>query len=213
MPKKSEKNFDKLYKVRPLFDHLSEMFFKVFKPEQKQATDESMIKFKGRSSLKQYMPMKPIIRGYKVWMRCDSSGFACEFQIYTGKTEEVERNLGERVIRNLSQKLLGKNHVLFFDNYFTSYDLLKHLETQNIIACGTMNMSRKNLPKNLLEDKKMKRGDFDWSVSNDDIACIKWKDKRIIHILATLGEATKSCEIKRKEKDGEKLKWHARKQL
>ncbi|GFW81239.1 piggyBac transposable element-derived protein 4 [Trichonephila clavipes] len=141
MPKKSEKNFDKLYKVHRLLDHLSEMFSKVFKPGQKQAIDESMIK------LKQYMPKKPIKRGYKVWMRCDSSGFACEFQIYTGKTEEVERNLGERVIRNLSQKLLGKNYVLFFDNYFTSYDLLKHLETQNITACGTVNMSRKNLPK------------------------------------------------------------------
>ncbi|GFY43087.1 piggyBac transposable element-derived protein 4 [Trichonephila inaurata madagascariensis] len=35
MPKKSEKNFDKLYKVRPLLDHLSEMFLKVFKPGQK----------------------------------------------------------------------------------------------------------------------------------------------------------------------------------
>ncbi|GFS29687.1 piggyBac transposable element-derived protein 4 [Trichonephila inaurata madagascariensis] len=111
MPKKSEKNFDKLYKVRPLLDHLSEMFLKVFKPGQKQAIDESMIKFKGRSSLKQYMPKKPIKRGYKVWMRCDSSGFACEFQIYTGKTEEVERNLGERVEQKIIRQ---KSHVLFF---------------------------------------------------------------------------------------------------
>ncbi|GFS57905.1 piggyBac transposable element-derived protein 4 [Trichonephila inaurata madagascariensis] len=163
MPKKSEKNFDKLYKVRPLLDHLSEMFFKVFKPGKKQAIDER-------------------------------------------KTKEVERNLGGRVRRNLSQKLLGKNHVLCFDNYFTSYDLLKDLETQNITACGTVNMSRKNLPKNLLEDKKMKRSDFDWSVNNADIACIKWKNKRIVHILATLDEATKSYEIERKEKDGKKLK-------
>ncbi|GFV68836.1 piggyBac transposable element-derived protein 4 [Trichonephila clavipes] len=66
MPKKSEKNFDKLYKVRPLLDHLSEMFLKVFKPGQKQSIEESMIKFKGRSSLKQYIPKKPIKRGYKV---------------------------------------------------------------------------------------------------------------------------------------------------
>ncbi|GFU62430.1 piggyBac transposable element-derived protein 4 [Trichonephila clavipes] len=165
-----------------------------------------MIKFKGRSSLKQYMPKKPIKRGYKVWMRCDSSGFACEFQIYTGKTEEVERNLGERVIRNLSEKLLDINHVLFFDNDFFSYDLLKHLETQNITACGTMNMSRKKLPKNLLEAKKKKNetrrlcNDFPLDARNNDIACIKWKVKRILHILKTLDEATKSREIERKEK-------------
>ncbi|GFU43616.1 piggyBac transposable element-derived protein 4 [Trichonephila clavipes] len=161
MPKESEKIFDKLCKEHPLLHRLSEMFFKVFKPRQEQEIDESMIKFKGRSSLKQYMSKNPIKKGYKAWMRCDSSGFACEFQMYTGKTEEVERNLGERIIRNLSQKLLGKTHVLFFDNYFTSNDLLKHLETQNITACGTVNMSKRNLPKYLLKDKKMKRGDFD----------------------------------------------------
>ncbi|GFY46674.1 piggyBac transposable element-derived protein 4 [Trichonephila inaurata madagascariensis] len=66
-------------------------------------------------------------------------------------------------------------------------------------------MSRKNLPKNLLEVKKNETRRL-WSVSNDDIACIKWKDKRIVHILATLDEATKSCEIERKEKDEKKIK-------
>ncbi|GFQ93506.1 piggyBac transposable element-derived protein 4 [Trichonephila clavata] len=76
MPKKPEKNFDKLYKVRPFLDHLSEKFLKVFKPGLKQAIDESMIKFKGRSSLKQYMPKKPIERDYKVFMRCDSRGIS-----------------------------------------------------------------------------------------------------------------------------------------
>lgn len=128
-PQRTEKNFDKLYKVRPLIDYLSETFLKALKPGQKQSIDESIIKFKGRSSLKQYMPKKPIKRGYKVWMRCDQCGFACEFQIYTGKTDEIERNLGEIIIKNLSQKLLGKNHIVFFDNYFTSYKLLKYLDS------------------------------------------------------------------------------------
>ncbi|GFY04548.1 hypothetical protein TNCV_4416331 [Trichonephila clavipes] len=65
---------------------------------------------------------------------------------------------------------------------------------------------QKELTKTFIRgQKKMKRGNFDWSVSNDDIACIKRKDKRIVHILATLDEATKSCEIERKEKDGKKI--------
>ena len=33
------------------------------------AIDEAMVKYKGRSSLKQYLPMKPIKRGFKVWVR------------------------------------------------------------------------------------------------------------------------------------------------
>ena len=31
-----------------------------------------MIEYKGKTSLKQYMPMKPIKRGIKMWCRADS---------------------------------------------------------------------------------------------------------------------------------------------
>ena len=57
-PKKGEKNFDKLYIFCPLLGSLSERFLSVFCPSQNQAIDELMVEFKGRSSLKQYMPKK-----------------------------------------------------------------------------------------------------------------------------------------------------------
>ena len=40
-----------------------------------------MIKFQGRSSLKQYMPMKPIKRGIKVWTLADKNGFFSGVQV------------------------------------------------------------------------------------------------------------------------------------
>jgi len=63
MPQKKDPNYDKLYKVRPLLDRLSETFAKYYNPIEHQSIDESMIKFKGRSSMKQYIPQKPIKRG------------------------------------------------------------------------------------------------------------------------------------------------------
>jgi len=36
-----------------------------------QSIAEAMILFKGRSSLHQYMPLKPTKRGYKVWVSAD----------------------------------------------------------------------------------------------------------------------------------------------
>ena len=43
-----------------------------------------MIGFKGRSTLLQYMPLKPTKRGYKVLCRCDAkTDYMCEFDIYT----------------------------------------------------------------------------------------------------------------------------------
>ncbi|XP_023226159.1 piggyBac transposable element-derived protein 3-like [Centruroides sculpturatus] len=78
-------NKDKLYKIRPLITVMNKNFKKFRLPDQFQSIDESMVKFKGRSSLKQYNPMKPVKRGYKLWCRADMSGYIYEFIIYQEK--------------------------------------------------------------------------------------------------------------------------------
>ena len=68
--------------------------------------NEAMIKFKGRLGMKQYMPMKPITRGIKVWECAEaSSGFVCNFQVYTGKKKDgmAKHNLGYRVVSDLTR--------------------------------------------------------------------------------------------------------------
>ena len=38
--------------------------------------------------MKQYLPMKPVKRGFKVWVRADSvNGYFCDFNVYTGRSE------------------------------------------------------------------------------------------------------------------------------
>ncbi|XP_050516199.1 piggyBac transposable element-derived protein 3-like [Diabrotica virgifera virgifera] len=54
---------DKLYKIRPMIDKLNENFSRYYKGTRELSVDESIILFKGRSSLKQYNPLKPIKRG------------------------------------------------------------------------------------------------------------------------------------------------------
>ena len=56
---------DRLGKVRPVIEHLSAKFAQSYHPHKEVAVDEAMMKFQGRSSLKQYMPQKPIKRGIK----------------------------------------------------------------------------------------------------------------------------------------------------
>ncbi|XP_054744535.1 piggyBac transposable element-derived protein 4-like [Anastrepha obliqua] len=104
-PKRGSPGYDKLYKIRPMVTILNETFKSCYKPKQNQSVDESMIKFKGRSSMKQYMPAKPVKRGYKCWVRADESSFVCEFQVYTGKTESTEKLLGPRVVKDLTREL------------------------------------------------------------------------------------------------------------
>lgn len=51
--KKNKPNFDKLYKVRTLLDSLPQTFLQHFNPNENQSVDESIIRFKGRSSITQ----------------------------------------------------------------------------------------------------------------------------------------------------------------
>ena len=52
--------YDRLGKVQPVVNHLSSCFSDLYDPHRAVAVDEAVIKFTGHSSLKQYMPMKPI---------------------------------------------------------------------------------------------------------------------------------------------------------
>lgn len=120
-----------------MLQHLNDNFKTYLLPSSVVAVDESMIKFKGRSTLKQYMPKKPIKRGYKVWILADKSGYCLKFDIYTGKSKTgiVEKDLGARVVKNLTNDLAGKNHTVYFDNFFAGIPLMEYLKKVNIHAC------------------------------------------------------------------------------
>jgi hypothetical protein len=137
-----------------------------------------MIRFKGRNSIKQYMPMKPIKRGYKVFIRADQSGYICEFQIYTRKTDSVETTLGKRVVQDLTMNIKGKYHNVYFDNFLTLLELMEELLQDGIYACGTVRANRTGLSKIQIQDKKLKKVDSEERVSTSGVLWLMWQDNR-----------------------------------
>lgn len=110
-------HFDKLFKIRPMIKHLNTLFPKIFSPSRYLAVDKSMIAFTGRTIMKQYMPLQPIKRGFKVWViACSVTGYMLGFDIYTGKSAESEVNigLGEKVVLLLTNALQGLGYCIFF---------------------------------------------------------------------------------------------------
>ena len=118
--------YDKLGKVRGIVDAIKSQFLGIYNPHKENSIDEAMVPFKGRSSLKQYMPKKPIKRGFKVCMRADAiNGYVSDLSVYTGKTRDApERDLGGNVVRTLTTNLVNKGYHIYFDNYFSSVSLL-----------------------------------------------------------------------------------------
>lgn len=201
-PKKDSPDFDKLYKLRPFLNKLLYTYKLYYQPDEHQSIDESMIKFKGRSSLRQYMPQKPIKRGYKVWVRANKSAYISEFQIYTGKVATTEKHLGTRVVKDLTKNIVGDYHKVYFDNYFTSMPLMNDLKQSKIYACGTVRKDRKGLPSNFKSDKVMERGDADWRMIDEGIVSMKWMDKKGIYFLSNFHDPEQTTSVQRRKKDG-----------
>ena len=61
------------YKIQPIIDYLNKLFQESYSNEPKQSIDEHMTKFRGRSSMRKYLKMKPIKWGFKWWFKCASS--------------------------------------------------------------------------------------------------------------------------------------------
>ena len=79
---------------------------------------------KGITSLKQYMSLKPINRGIKLWCRADSiTGYLCAFGVYTGKQPSSSAWLG----LHCCVESLGKHDEQMVLSFFTISLLLENL--------------------------------------------------------------------------------------
>ena len=76
-------------------------------------------------------------------------------------------------------------HELFFDNFFTSYNLLADLAAKNVKAVGTVRENRtlgaSSKIKSLKEMKTSDRGTFDFRSGGVVYFC-KWNDNSIVNI-------------------------------
>ena len=78
---------DQLRKLRWLDTHMKQQCKKYLQPGQFVSVDDRMIKMKGRSILRQYMPNKPIKWGIKLFALADvttSYRYLVDFDVYCG---------------------------------------------------------------------------------------------------------------------------------
>lgn len=210
-PSKNHPQYDRLYKLRPIITMLNAKCQKCYVPSHTLSVDESMVPFKGRTTLKQYMPLKPVKRGYKIWCLADSAtGYITNLQVYTGKTAVSVGNftnfqMCERVVLDLCEPYFSTNRLVAFDNFFTTYKLMKTLRKNGLYSCGTVRGNRKGLPSILSDTKiKLNRGEFTFLVKSC-VAAVKWQDNKAVSLLSTLHNPKDVVFIQRKQKDGSRI--------
>ncbi|XP_058802842.1 piggyBac transposable element-derived protein 3-like [Phymastichus coffea] len=160
-------------------------------------TNEIMVKYYGRFGIKQCIRNKPIRFGFKVWALCSSDGYIYELDIYTGKAGIDERNplvavgLGSRVVMKLLSPLLEvtdkddlRKYHIYFDNFFTSPDLMVHLDELGLSATGTVKQNR--VKEKVEMPKKAERGTtMALHDSNSNLNYITVMDSKPVSVLST----------------------------
>uniref|UniRef100_A0A2C9KGK8 PiggyBac transposable element-derived protein domain-containing protein n=1 Tax=Biomphalaria glabrata TaxID=6526 RepID=A0A2C9KGK8_BIOGL len=198
-PPRNSDNYDPLYKIRPLLDHVRSTCQAVYKPQRKLSVDEAMVGFRGRLAMKQYLKNKPTPWGIKIWCCAEaSSGYVLNFRVYTGKSNYSSPNgLGYNVVMSMTEPYLDKYHEVYFDNFFSSLKLAEDLLERKTYSCATIRARRKGWP---LPKSKQKKGDLKMR-QKGLIVATQWTDKRQVNILSTNSDPVMTT-VERRSKTG-----------
>lgn len=215
-PQKPADNTSKTYYIHEFMDCLNSRFRNIRSDSSYQSIDEAMTKFKGRSSLKQYLPMKPTKRGIKSWVRSDAlTGYTYDIRVYSGKSDANTHDtgtLGEKVIHQMTSFALSSDITFAFDRFFTSVNLMATLDFPCV---GTAIANRKHMPKvydinaapqknGKLCAKKLPKSEHEFRTNAHGILATRWQDTKEVILLSNCHGKEVST-VKRRQKDGTEL--------
>ena len=197
---------DKLWKIRWFLDFLGARFQALYQVNGFVTVDESMVKFKGRLGFRQYLPLKPVKWGVKVWVMAESSTDYCStFQVYTGKDTAgtTEKGLAHRVVMDLTKPYYGSQLAVFMDNFYTGPELLTEMRKFGLYGCGTVRAGRKGLPKNpeLTKKAKLERHAFRVAQKEELTFCL-WQDTKMVMVLSNFHHPLARGKVNRRRERG-----------
>ena len=199
---------DKLQKLRPVIDSINKRL-RLVPIEECLAADEKIIPFKDKTSLKQYNPKKPHKWGYKVFVLSGVSGFSYNFEIFTGKSDNIcapdvpDMRASSNVVVRLARIIPNFcNYRLYIDNWFNSIPLQIFMYERGILLLGTVRSDRLRQCQ-LPSEKEMKkewRGSFLEKVATIDgvtLSAVSWYDNKIVTLLSNFVGSEPVTEVKR----------------
>ena len=142
---KPENKGDKCFKVKPLLEAVRTNCNKI-EPEVNHSIDEQIIPAKTKKSggVRQYNPKKPHKWGFKNLVRAGQSGIIYDFFLYGGKNSTGGNSCSaDAIVLKLSEGIpRNQGFRLFFDNWFSTLDLMVQLKSIGILSTATFRTNR-----------------------------------------------------------------------
>jgi hypothetical protein len=188
--------------VRAFIDSLNHSFPRHWNPGRHLALDESMVSFRGRSDIKQFVPGKPHPHGYKIWVLANEN-YMLQLQLYEGKAA-AGPSIHDMVLQ-LTELYRNTNHVLYIDTLFTSPTLLASLFNVGIRVCGSVKRNRIGMPSAAVlppaQLAAIPRGAH-LQIQRGDVTLCAWRDKKLILLLYNHADPQQLTTMQRWGDDG-----------
>jgi len=173
---------DPRHKINLYLEKLAKNFQKYYDLGENITIDESLVKFKGRNSMKFYIPMKPHKYGFKIHLLCDSDTHFLYNMLFdpgrVGKDfifSEGCTSLAESIVLKLVAPIKdNKKRNIFCDGWYSSVSLMKKLTKLGFLNTTVLRANSKDLPS------KIKLEGYD-KAYNDEILIQKYEGKKTIY--------------------------------
>ncbi|KAK9745451.1 Transposase IS4 [Popillia japonica] len=167
--------------------------------------DEEMVPYFGKHSAKMFLKGKPVRFRYRLWCLCSSNGYLYQFIPYDGaRSEKSELGFGADVVLEFLKVIENiRNHRMFFDNFFSSYNLLSTLQEKGVFATGTVPDNRiAGCPLETTKTlSKKDSGSYDFSYDyKKEICVVRWNDNSVVTVITNCCTTEPIINVKRYSK-------------
>ena len=101
--------------------------------------------------------------------------------------------------------MVGKNHHVVIDNFFSSIPLAENLLREKIYLCGTIHSNRQGIPREFApttqQVKRLRQGESLF-LRKGNLVVTVWKDKKPVYFLSTQSNPVGDLQVNRRQHDG-----------
>jgi len=208
----NEREKNPLYLAQPLIKQINKILREIKSGKEFISVDEEILKFKGRTKMKQYIKDKKHKWGFKIYTVSEPSGYTLKIKVYAGK--EAEETPGdmlktEFIILDILDDFKQKGFKVTLDRGFGSVSLIEKLDEKGFGVLCVMLPTRKRFPAVLKKRSKDNPGGLSLkpnktkTVQLNNITIMAWRDRRTVYHGTNYISASMVQKTRRKKGGGE----------
>ncbi|XP_045783762.1 piggyBac transposable element-derived protein 4-like [Maniola jurtina] len=183
-PNYSFSNNDPNRFVKPIITFFNNLMKTLVSPPKNLTIDESVLHWRGRLKIRQYIKGKRHKYGVKIYVLTDTNGITQKMHMYCGSHDDELQGKGhaDKVVMMLMEDYLDAGHSLYMDNFYNSVKLAENLLAKRTYLTGTLRANRVGNP--IITRTKIARGTL-LTRYRRGVCVTNYRDKRNVLMIST----------------------------